>query len=32
MSFVGRNQTEILPNERPPFGCLLAIWQRGGAS
>lgn len=24
--FIKPGQTEIKPNERPPFGCLLAIW------
>jgi phage N-6-adenine-methyltransferase len=29
LRFIKPGQTEIKPNERPPFGCLLAIW-RGG--
>lgn len=26
--FIKAGATEIKPNERPPFGCCLAIWQR----
>jgi phage N-6-adenine-methyltransferase len=26
MRFLKRGQTAIGPNERPPFGCLLAVW------
>lgn len=29
LRFLRPGQTEILPNERPPFGCCLVIW--GGA-
>ena len=28
LRFLKPGQTQILPNERPPFGCLLAIWER----
>lgn len=24
--FIAHNETEVLPNQRPPFGCVLAIW------
>jgi phage N-6-adenine-methyltransferase len=27
LRFIKPGQTEIRPNERPPFGCLLAIWE-----
>lgn len=27
LRFLRRGATEIKPNERPPFGCCLAIWQ-----
>jgi phage N-6-adenine-methyltransferase len=27
MRFIRRGQTEIGPNERPPFGCCLLIWE-----
>lgn len=26
--FIKRGQTEIGPNERPPFGCALLVWER----
>jgi phage N-6-adenine-methyltransferase len=26
MRFILPGQTEVLPNQRPPFGCCLAIW------
>lgn len=28
LRFIKPGQTEIKPNERPPFGCVLAIWRR----
>lgn len=27
--FIRRGQTEVGPNERPPFGTVLAIWRQG---
>lgn len=27
LRFIHRNATEIKPNERPPFGCVLLIWE-----
>ena len=27
LRFLRPGQTEIRPNERPPFGCVLAIWE-----
>lgn len=27
MRFLRRGQTAVGPNERPPFGCLLLIWE-----
>lgn len=27
MRFLKPGQTEIKPNERPPFGCCLVIWR-----
>ncbi len=30
--FIRPGQTEIGPNERPPFGCCLLIWQKENAS
>ncbi len=30
LRFVKPGQTHIGPNERPPFGCCLAIWERVG--
>ena len=30
--FIKAGQTEIKPNERPPFGCVLLIWALGGDS
>lgn len=27
LRFIKPGQTEIKPNERPPFGCVLAIWR-----
>lgn len=26
MRFIRRGQTDVGPNERPPFGCCLLIW------
>ncbi len=31
MRFIKPGQTEIGPNERPPFGCCLLIWRHGDA-
>jgi hypothetical protein len=28
MRFLKPGQTEIKPNERPPFGCCLVIWRQ----
>ena len=28
LRFIRHGETEIKPNERPPFGCLLAIWEK----
>lgn len=28
MRFIKAGQTEVGPNERPPFGCCLLIWER----
>lgn len=30
LRFVKPGQAHIGPNERPPFGCCLAIWERTG--
>jgi phage N-6-adenine-methyltransferase len=30
--FIKAGQSEVKPNERPPFGCVLAIWDRREAS
>lgn len=27
--FICVGETAVLPNQRPPFGCCLLIWQRG---
>lgn len=28
LRFIAAGKTEVGPNERPPFGCVLLIWQR----
>lgn len=28
LRFIAAGQTEVGPNERPPFGCVLLIWRR----
>ncbi len=28
LRFIAHDATEIKPNERPPFGCCLLIWER----
>ncbi len=28
--FIAQGKTEVGPNERPPFGCVLLIWERNG--
>ena len=32
MRFIKRGQTDVGPNERPPFGCCLLIWSPGSPS
>lgn len=32
MRFIKAGQTEVGPNERPPFGCCLLIWSREATS
>lgn len=27
LRFIKKGQTEVKPNERPPFGCCLLIWE-----
>lgn len=28
LRFIHKGQTEVLPNQRPPFGCCLLIWSK----
>lgn len=32
LRFIKPGATEIKPNERPPFGCCLLVWSRGGCA